>query len=352
MDAVAARVLSLEAEMLEPNFWQRAEARAMSEELGEKKETVERYHAFVRDLEGVRESMDVAAKFPDDTTLQEELVGQLAALEGRLREEELTLALGGTHDRASALLTVMSGAGGRDAEDWAAMLARMYQRYSEARGWTVRAVWQSFGEESGLKTGTMEVKGKFAYGYLKGEAGVHRLVRISPFSPQKLRHTSFAKVEVLPEIGRELESEIKISPEEIKIDTYHSSGAGGQNVNKRESAIRITHLPTGIVVNCQSERAQAQNKERALNMLRAKLYQLKEEQALSDIAELKTKEAAEWGHQRRSYVLQPYRLVKDVKTGVETSDVDGVLDGKIEAFIEGNLQIELRSPNHESRKPE
>jgi peptide chain release factor 2 len=327
----------LESEALKPGFWQKAEASQLSEELGEKREEAARYEIFEKELAALEESIQVAGEFPDEEAMQEEVKTALKAYIGKLGREELRAALSGPFDKKNALINIFAGAGGRDAADWASILWRMYARYAETRGWRVLAVYESFGEEGGLKTGTMEIRGKHAYGYMRGEAGVHRLVRISPFSPQKLRHTSFAKIEVLPDIGKDLEASVEIKSEEIKLDTYRSSGPGGQNVNKRETAVRITHLPTGIVVASQVERSQAQNKERALALLRAKLYQLKEGEALRGMAELKSRESAGWGQQRRSYVLQPYQLVKDLKTGAETSDVNGVLEGELDMFIEANL---------------
>lgn len=324
-------------EAAKPDFWNRADAAQISEELGEKKETLNRFGALERELAELKETAEVAAAFTADQALEREFSQARDALEKKLDEEERALAFSGPYDRRNALLTVFAGAGGRDAADWAAILERMYERYATTRGWEAEAVYQSFGEEGGLKTGTLAIRGKLAYGYLKGEAGVHRLVRISPFSPQKLRHTSFAKVEVLPDIGKELVATVVIKPEEIKVDTFRSSGPGGQNVNKRETAVRITHLATGIVVASQMERAQAQNKERALELLRAKLYQLQEEHAAQNVEALRIREEAAWGRQRRSYVLQPYKIVKDLRTGVETSDTEGVLDGRIDMFIKANL---------------
>lgn len=330
--------MALEAEQARPDFWSRSDAARVSEELGEKKAALEHFAALSGELAELQETASVAAAFPADDALGEEAARAENAFEEKLAREERVLAFSGPYDRRNALVAIFAGAGGRDAADWAAMLARMYERFALRRGWEAEAVYQSLGEEGGLKTGTFAIRGKFAYGLLRGEAGVHRLVRISPFSPQKLRHTSFAKVEVLPDIGKDLAATVVIKPDEIKVDTFRSSGPGGQNVNKRETAVRITHTPTGSVVASQIERSQAQNKERALELLRAKLYQFQQEHAAASIEELRTREAAAWGRQRRSYVLQPYQLVKDLKTGAETSDVAGVLDGNLDEFIEANLK--------------
>lgn len=244
-------------------------------------------------------------------------------------------------------MQIFSGAGGQDAQDWVRILLRMYQRYCEKQGWSTKMVAQSFGQgvwegEPGLKEVTMEIKGEFAYGFLRGEAGVHRLVRLSPFSPQKLRHTSFARVEVLPEIKKPEELAIEIKPKELKIETFRASGPGGQYVNRRESAVRITHLPTGIVTSSQVERLQGLNRERAMKVLYAKLYE-RQRQALAE----KTKElgagqpSASWGHQVRSYVFHPYKLVKDLRTKVETDEVEEVLDGELDEFVEAEVKIGL-----------
>jgi len=257
-----------------------------------------------------------------------------------LRKMELRVFLSGKHDQEDAILSVYAGAGGQDAQDWAAMLLRMYERYASFRGFKTKILHQSFGEGGGpegrigIKQATLEIRGKYAYGFLKKETGVHRLVRISPFSTQKLRHTSFAFVEVLPEIKIE-ESELKIRPEDLKTDFYRASGPGGQYVNKRETSVRITHLPTGIIASCQSERLQGENRKRAQEMLLAKLYQLKEEEKKKEISDLKDKKVSiEWGNQIRSYVLHPYKMVKDLRTGVETANVSAVLDGDLDKFIE------------------
>ena len=251
--------------------------------------------------------------------------------------------LSGKYDRNNALLSIFAGAGGIEAEDWTAMLLRMYERYCSRRGYKTKILHQVFGSPSpegviGIKSVCLEVIGEFAYGFLKKESGVHRLVRISPFSAQHLRHTSFALVEVLPKIS--LKEEIEIKPEELKIEVFRASGPGGQYVNKRESAVRITHLPTNIVVSCQSERLQGLNKKKAMEILVAKLYQKREEEQKKEISGIKGKRvSAGWANQIRSYVLHPYKMVKDLRTQVETSDVESVLDGHLDKFIEAEVKI-------------
>jgi len=261
-----------------------------------------------------------------------------------LRKMELRIFLPGKYDQGNAILSIYSGAGGQDAQDWATMLLRMYERHSAFKGFKTKILHQSFGEAGGpegrigTKQAALEIRGKYAYGFLKKESGVHRLVRISPFSPQKLRHTSFALVEVLPEIRLE-ESEIKIRPEDIKIEFYRASGPGGQYVNKRETSVRITHLPTGLIVSCQSERLQGENRKKAEEMLLSKLYQMREEEQKKKISEIKDKKVSiEWGNQIRSYVLHPYKLVKDLRTNIETSGAEEVLDGKLDEFIESEIK--------------
>ena len=259
-------------------------------------------------------------------------------LASKIREKELQVFLSGKYDKGNAVLSIVAGAGGQDAQDWATMLLRMYQRYCENKGFKTKILHQSFGEgvaegRVGTKSVSLEVKGPYAFGLLKQENGVHRLVRISPFSAQSLRHTSFALVEIMPEISGDKEAELQIKPEDLEIDTYKSSGPGGQNVNKRMTAIRITHLPTKITVSCQSERLQGQNRDTAMKLLYSKLYQLKEKEKEKELAKLKGKPVSiEWGSQIRSYVLHPYKLVKDLRTGLETSDVEGVLNGDLDKF--------------------
>jgi len=249
--------------------------------------------------------------------------------------------LSGEDDPKDALLTIHPGAGGTESMDWAGMLLRMYLRWIERKGFKGEVIDLQPGEEAGIKSATVEVKGPYAYGYLKAESGVHRLVRISPFDANHRRHTSFAAVFVYPEVDEDIQIEIR--PEEIEVDTFHSSGPGGQNVNKVETGVRITHIPTGITVQCQSERSQYQNRMNAMKMLKARLYQYYKEQEQKKREELESsKKRIEWGNQIRSYVLHPYKLVKDLRTGVETSDVDGVLDGDIDAFIRAYLLDQVK----------
>ncbi len=263
---------------------------------------------------------------------------EIEEIERKIKEKEREAYFSRKYDKGNALLSVFSGAGGQDAQDWAAMLLRMYQRFCEKKGFETIVLDESLGEEGGIKLAMIEIKGRYAYGLLKRESGVHRLVRISPFSAQKLRHTSFALVEVLPEI--ENEKEIEIKPEDLKIDFYRASGPGGQYVNKRDSAVRITHLPTGIVVSCQSERLQGKNKEKAMKIMMSKLYQYEREKQEKEVKEIKgEKVSVSWGNQIRSYVLHPYKLVKDLRTGVESTQPEKVLDGELDEFIEAEIKL-------------
>lgn len=280
----------------------------------------------------------------NDEKLKEELKEKYQKLDKSIRELEAKIFFSGKYDKGDAILEIFSGAGGQDAQDWTTMLLRMYQRYCQNKGFKTEILHQAFGEGGGpegrisTKSAAVEVKGKYAYGFLKKESGVHRLVRQSPFSAQKLRHTSFALVNVLPEIGEE-DIEIEIKPEDLKIDTFRASGPGGQYVNKRESAVRITHIKTGITVASQAERLQGKNKENAMKILYAKLYQLKEEEKKKELKKIKGKAvSASWGNQIRSYVMHPYKLVKDLRTQLEISNVEKVLDGDLEDFIEAEIR--------------
>lgn len=274
-----------------------------------------------------------------DESLRADIEREAEALEAELGRRELDAMLGGPHDREDAILAIHAGAGGTDSQDWAAMLQRMYLRWAERRDFETEVLDLSEGEEAGLKSTTLAVAGEFAYGYLRAERGVHRLVRLSPFDSAHRRHTSFALVEVLPQVARE--AEIEINPADLRIDTFRSAGAGGQNVQKNETAIRITHLPSGLVVQCQNERSQAQNRLNAMRVLRARLLDLQDQERQRQLAEFKGDHIeAEWGRQIRSYVLHPYQMVKDHRTGHETGNTAAVLEGDLDGFMEAFLRGE------------
>ncbi len=322
----------MEAETQNPNFWQNKERAAeISQDLSNLKEEIQEIEKINQDLDSIKEIINL-----QDEALEKEIEQAVRDIENRINKLKSKVFLSGKYDKGNAVLSIFAGAGGQDAQDWATMLLRMYQRFCEQKGFSAKVLHQSFGEPGGpegrigTKTATLEVKGKFAYGILKGEAGVHRLVRISPFS----------LVEVLPEISKAEEGEIQINQEDLKIDIYKSSGPGGQNVNKRETAVRITHIPTSITVACQSERLQGLNREKAMKLLFAKLFQLKQKQKEKEIKQVKgDKVSAEWGNQIRSYVLHPYKMVKDLRTGVETSAVESVLDGDLDEFVEAEIKV-------------
>lgn len=328
----------MEWQLEEPNIWQDYEKGAkISQTLVDLKSVVEKWAKLEKEWQEIKDFYELG---------EEEGVAQkLKEFEKIISAEEIKIFLSGEHDKANAILTVYSGAGGTEAQDWANMLLRMYLRYAERTGFKARVLDVVEGQGAGIKNATVEIAGSYAYGHLKGESGVHRLVRLSPFSASNLRHTSFALVEVLPEF--EEAGEMQIKSEDLRIDTYRSSGPGGQSVNKTESAVRITHLPSGLVAACQSERSQAANKERAMKLLYTKLHQLemrrKEEEQSKLRGQIKKgKGTAEWGSQIRSYVLHPYKMVKDLRTEIESKEPDKVLDGDLEKFIEA----ELRSMEH------
>jgi peptide chain release factor 2 len=280
----------------------------------------------------------------DDESLREELNTEIQFIAQEVEKREFNLMLSGKFDSGDALLAIHSGAGGVDAQDWAEILERMYLRWAESRGFLSDVIDLSEGEEAGIKSVTISIKGEYAFGYLRSEKGVHRLVRLSPFDAAHRRHTSFALVEVLPQI--EDDTEVDLKPDDMRIDVFRSSGAGGQNVQKNATAIRITHLPTGIVVTCQNERSQLQNRENAIRVLRARLLEIKQEEQENQIAELRgdyTK--AEWGSQIRSYVLHPYQMVKDHRTNLEVGNAQGVLNGAIDSFIEAYLRAKTNDPS-------
>ncbi len=268
---------------------------------------------------------------------------KLKDLEQRFKKAEIKALFSGKYDRKDVILTIYSGAGGTEAQDWANMLLRMYTHYAEDHNFKIKVLDISSGQEAGIKNATIEISGPYAYGHLKGENGVHRLVRLSPFNADNLRHTSFALVDVLPEISEDIGKEIEIKDEDLKIDTFRSSGPGGQNVNMRSTAVRLTHLPTKIVATCQSERSQSQNREKAMKLLHTKLYQRKlKEKEKEKTALRESLPSAEWGNQIRSYVLHPYKMVKDHRTKAESSNPEEVLDGKLDKFIEAEIRPACR----------
>jgi peptide chain release factor 2 len=287
-------------------------------------------------LDDARVLLELAQEEADPESVEGDLRAELDAVRKKLAELEIADLLSGEHDDANAIIEVNAGAGGTEACDWVSMLLRMYLRWAERKGYKVDVVDQTEGEVAGLKSVTLHVQGLNAYGYLKAERGVHRLVRISPFDAQKRRHTSFASLDVVPEVEEDVD--IEINPKDLRIDTYLSSGAGGQNVQKNETAVRITHLPTGIVVSCQNERSQLKNREFAMKMLRARLAEIQRREQEEKMAALRGEQRAiEWGNQIRSYVFQPYTLVKDHRTNAETGNIIAVMEGEIDSLIHAYL---------------
>jgi peptide chain release factor 2 len=296
-------------------------------------EDIRSWRSFERRLHDALELARLA-----DEGLRAELEAETEAIEHELEKRSFAVMLSGKYDAEDALLAIHAGAGGTDSQDWAEMLERMYLRWAEANGYETEILDLTEGEEAGIKSVTIAVNGRYAYGYLRSEKGVHRLVRLSPFDAAHRRHTSFALVEVLPQIGVD-DPEVEIDPNDLRIDIYRSSGAGGQNVQKNATAVRLTHLPTGIVVTCQNERSQLQNRENAMRVLRARLYEIKQAQHEQEIAILRGEYTkAEWGSQIRSYVLHPYQMVKDHRTGYEVGNAQSVLNGNLNGFMEAYLR--------------
>jgi peptide chain release factor 2 len=343
LDRLTERRAALEAEAGRPDLWDDADnARAVTTELGQVSGDLDQLtslRAALDDAMALRELVDESrAEGAADAALETELVQSVDALRARLAALELQSLFSGEYDERDAVVELHAGAGGTDAQDWTEMLLRMYQRWAERRGFTVELDEATEGQEAGLLSATFIVRGRFAYGLLATERGVHRLVRMSPFDSQKRRQTSFASLDVTPFL-EDVSGEVEIDEKDLRIDTYRSSGAGGQHVNKTDSAVRLTHLPTGLVVSCQNERSQHQNKARALQILGAKLAELARQERQAELSALSGERVDNaWGNQIRSYVLAPYQLVKDLRTSHETGNVDAVLDGDLEPFMEAELR--------------
>lgn len=329
-DNLQKEIRELEAQTMKEGFWNNPqESRVSSRQLSDKQKTL-------KTLEELEQRINNALEISEEVSMEEDLKNEIREISEVLDKLELKLFLSNPHDESEAILSVHSGAGGVEAMDWASMLARMYQRYFEKMGWKYEVTDENPGEEAGIKTVSMIVHEPFAFGYLKGEAGTHRLVRQSPFNADKLRQTSFALVEALPVIGSE---EAQINESDVEFEAFRSGGAGGQNVNKVSTAVRVRHIPTGLTVTAQTERSQLQNRENAMKLLTAKLWALSEAQGKQIETDLKGgKTQASWGTQIRSYVLHPYHMVKDLRTDVETSNTDAVLDGDLTEFIEAEVR--------------
>lgn len=342
------RLKEIEEEMSSSDFWNdQKKAQSISQERNRIEQELSQISELERKLEDAEVLLEMAEEEPDDNSLVEEAENLLSSVEKSLDKLEIKTVLSGEFDKNNAIVTIHAGAGGTESCDWAEMLMRMYLRWAERKGFETEILDYQENEEAGIKSATILVKGPYAYGLLRAEHGTHRLVRISPFDSNARRHTSFCGVIVVPEIEDEIDIEIK--DEDIRVDTYRASGAGGQHVNKTDSAVRITHIPTGIVVTCQSERSQIQNRQRAMKILKARLYELEMRKREEKIAQARGEhKTIAWGNQIRSYVFHPYQMVKDHRTGVETSNVNAVMDGDIDLFIESYLKQKALQKNASS----
>lgn len=336
MAAKKAEFARLTRQAEDPDLWNDPQrAQGVMKRLNALKDEIEGWEAL---LQRAQEALELAEL--EDESLADDLEAEAEAIAKEVERRELAAMLSGPYDQHSALLAIHAGAGGTDAHDWAEMLQRMYLRWAEKHGYQTEILDLTPGEEAGTKSVTIAINGPRAYGYLKSEKGVHRLVRLSPFDAAHRRHTSFALVEVLPQVEDDLE--VEINPKDLRIDTFRASSAGGQNVQKNATAVRITHLPTGLVVQCQNERSLTQNKENALKVLKARLLEIKQREQAEKIAELRgAYQKAEWGSQIRSYVLHPYQMVKDHRTGYEVGNAQAVLDGDLDGFIEAYLRQQI-----------
>ena len=337
------KIAELEYKMGEPSFWDdAAAAQKLNQELADLKGGVDTYRDLMAKYEDAETLYEMGIE-ENDASMEADIRAELTLISEGLETLQLEVLLSGEYDANDAILTLHAGAGGTEAQDWTQMLLRMYDRWAERHGFTVDTADLQPGDEAGVKSATLFIKGHNAYGFLKSEKGVHRLVRISPFDSQARRHTSFSACDVMPEIDDAVE--VPINMDDVRVDYFRASGAGGQHINKTSSAVRMTHEPTGIVVQCQNERSQLQNKEQCLKMLRAKLFELEQEKKEEEIAKLEgVQQKIEWGSQIRSYVFQPYTMVKDVRTNAETGNVQAVMDGDIDPFIRAYLNAKA---NHE-----
>ena len=337
IDTLKQRLIFLEKKTLEESFWtDNNNNSSVLREMSNIKSKIEKYNNLKSEFDNLKDLSDLL-KLESDDELARELIINTAKIEGEITSLEINTLLSGKYDTNNAIITLHPGAGGTESQDWTQMLYRMYTRWAQDNGYEVKELDFLEGDEAGIKSVTFLVSGEYAYGYLKGEMGVHRLVRISPFDSGGRRHTSFASVEVLPEITDDIE--IEINSDDLRIDTYRASGAGGQHINKTSSAVRITHIPTNIVVACQTERSQIQNKETAMKMLKSKLLNLKEKENKEKIEDLKGNQMEiAWGSQIRSYVFCPYTLVKDHRTNYEVGNVQAVMDGDLNGFINAYLR--------------
>lgn len=332
----AQKAAELEQQAGASNFWNDAEAAQKTmQEIARLKEEVNRW----QNLAGrINDALELAQL--DDDSLLDDLNKEVESLSTLVDRMGIQALLSGPYDRDNAIVTIHAGAGGTDAQDWAQMLERMYTRWSEENGYKIEVIERSDGEEAGIKSMMMSVKGEYAFGYLQSEQGTHRLVRLSPFDAAHRRHTAFAKVELWPDIQGQID--IEINEKDLKIDTYRAGGAGGQHVQKNDTAVRITHIPTGIVVQCQNQRSQMQNKERALQILKARLFEMERKKQEAQLASLKGENVdAAWGNQIRSYVLHPYQMVKDHRTEHETGNIQAVLDGRLNEFMDAYLRAKV-----------
>ncbi|MGE7982897.1 peptide chain release factor 2 [Solibacillus sp. NPDC093137] len=335
-----ARIQELDELMLEPEFWNDQNgAQAIINESNGIKAVVNEYKELVDTQENLEMTLELLREEPD-TELQEELGKELTEFQSKMEDFELQMLLSEPYDKNNAILELHPGAGGTESQDWGSMLLRMYTRWAEKRGFKVTTIDYLPGDEAGIKSVTLQISGHNAYGYLKAEKGVHRLVRISPFDSSGRRHTSFVSCDVMPEFNDEIE--IDIRTEDLKVDTYRATGAGGQHINTTDSAVRITHLPTGVVVQCQSERSQIKNRDAAMKMLKSKLYQLEIEKQQAQLDEIRGEQKEiGWGSQIRSYVFHPYSMVKDHRTSAETGNVGAVMDGDLDVFITAYLRSKI-----------